>query len=52
MTDTEKINEALHYFNLLQTDESKCHYFIYLKKQKDKVSREVLEKVIERWLKE
>jgi len=52
MTDTEKINEALHYFNLLQTDESKCQLFIYLKKQKDKVSREVLKLIMERWLKE
>lgn len=52
MTEADRVKEALHYFNLLQTDESKCQLFIYLKKQKDKVSREVLEKVIEKWLKE
>lgn len=52
MNDQDKIKEWLHNFSLLQTDEAKCQLFIHLKKQKDKVSREVLEKVIERWLKE
>ena len=52
MTDADRVREWLHNFSLLQTDEAKCQLFIYLKKQGDKVSREVLKVVIEKWLKE
>ena len=50
MTDRKK--EWLHYYGLLQTDEAKLSLFGSLKKSKDKVDREALRELVDKWLKE
>lgn len=54
MNDSERVQEWLHSYTLLQTDEAKVALLIQLKRERDsgsKVANEALVKIVEKWLK-